>query len=244
MYTMGSAGGEMLLAERGDDLGARCGLVAEDRAADRLARTARRSRAGSRRGTAGRARRGVMPIISQWPVVVSLPAERSTAQPCAVPGSARGAIPSIVGEQAEAERLERRRRRGRRRRGRCCPSVFDPSSPYSAASGAPPTPHESQTTTSTLGTDRRRPRVCGGRRSRPILPACSRCRASPTAGHRAVRWRSGHRSARRRRRCRRRSWRARDRRHAGWTARPTRPRSAGAFLGVVRAIGEPRIARR
>ena len=34
-----------------------------------------------------------IPAISQWPVVVSLPAERSVSRPCAVPGTARGSRP-------------------------------------------------------------------------------------------------------------------------------------------------------
>jgi hypothetical protein len=37
-----------------------------------------------------------MPAISQWPVVVSLPAERSVSRPWAEPGSAAGSTPAIV----------------------------------------------------------------------------------------------------------------------------------------------------
>ena len=48
-----------------------------------------------------------MPIISQCPVVVSLPAESSVARPCAEPTSARGATPAISPSEPEPERLER-----------------------------------------------------------------------------------------------------------------------------------------
>ena len=46
-------------------------------------------------GYSGNGSPSSIPIISQCPVVVSLPAETSVARPCAVPAAARGATPSI-----------------------------------------------------------------------------------------------------------------------------------------------------
>ena len=47
-----------------------------------------------------------MPIISQCPVVVSLPAERSVARPNAAPGSARGSDTVDLRQVPETEGLE------------------------------------------------------------------------------------------------------------------------------------------
>ena len=51
---------------------------------------------GNPSGYKGNGRSSRMPIISQCPVVVSLPADTSVARPCAVPGAgAPGEIPSM-----------------------------------------------------------------------------------------------------------------------------------------------------
>ena len=71
---------------------------------------------GNPSGYSGNGSSSRIPIISQCPVVVSLPAERSVARPCAVPAAARGATPSIGGQQAQAERLERRSAQSAHRR--------------------------------------------------------------------------------------------------------------------------------
>src|SRR4029453_12212198 len=92
-----------------------------------------------------------MPHISQCPVVVSLPAERSVRRPWAVPGPAVGAMPSIGVS---------RPRPSRSRFGAWIPptaredlpGVSEPSSPYAAAAGACPPPNESQTSIRILGT--------------------------------------------------------------------------------------------
>src|SRR6266508_489974 len=102
-------------------------------------------------GYKGNGRSRTMPHISQWPVVVSLPAERSVSRPWPVPGPAVGTMPSI--------RVSRPRPR-RSRFGAWIPptareqlpSVSEPSSPEAAASGASPTPNESHTSIRTLGT--------------------------------------------------------------------------------------------
>ena len=158
----GLAGADVLLAELRDDLGARRGDVAEDPAPDRLLERLRRSRAGTRPGTAGTARRAGSP---------SSPSARSSC-PCRPsarwPGRVR--MP-VVG--ARRDPFDRREvpSPSDARFGACrpptardvLPSVSAPASPYAAASGASPTPHESQTTRSTLGTNavaHRRHRFC------------------------------------------------------------------------------------
>src|SRR4051794_6012832 len=93
------------------------------------------------------------PIISQCPVVVSLPAETSVARPCAVPGSARGTTPSIAVNRPSPRPSST---------GASSPPtasatwarVSDPASPYPSASGASPTPHESHTRMHTRETER------------------------------------------------------------------------------------------
>ena len=66
----------VLVAEALDDLGARGRHVAEHAAAGRLARTRRRTSGGKPSGYVGMGSGVTMPISSQWPMVVSLPAER------------------------------------------------------------------------------------------------------------------------------------------------------------------------
>jgi hypothetical protein len=51
---------------------------------------------GNPSGYSGNGSSSTTPDISQWPVVVSLPAERSVRRPCAVPASALGSTPAIV----------------------------------------------------------------------------------------------------------------------------------------------------
>ena len=134
-----------------------------------------------------------IPIISQCPVVVSLPADRSVARPCAEPGAAVASTPRIVVRSPSPSEA----RFGARippTTSAVFASVSEPSSPYATASGASPTPHESQTTTSTRGTS------AAVIASPPV--ACSRCRARPTGAPRDARARSAARSARRSRRCR------------------------------------------
>ena len=109
MYTIGLPGAEVLLAELGDDLRARRRHVAEDPRGRSPPRTARRSRAGTRPGTAGTARSSRIPIISQCPVVVSFPAERSVARPCARAAARPRARRPRSRQVPEAERLEVRR---------------------------------------------------------------------------------------------------------------------------------------
>src|SRR5688572_26328700 len=81
------------------------------------------------------------PIISQCPVVVSLPALTSAIRPKAATGF------SLVAGSGRVCRSPIRERVGR---WGCCdsstwPRVLEPSSPKSAASGSSPTPMESQT---------------------------------------------------------------------------------------------------
>ena len=90
------------------------------------------------------------PISSQWPVVVSLPFERSTSRPAIAGAPGCGAHPSSgsMFPKPSASSV-----------GRSSPptaratfaSVFDPSSPNSAASGSSPAPTASRTITQALG---------------------------------------------------------------------------------------------
>ena len=122
--------------------------VAQDRAADRAPRTARSPRAGSRPGRAGTGSRSTMPIISQCPVVVSLPAERS-AHACRGRSRRRprGTTPSTVVSSPRPSASRLRRVRGRPRPRRRGPACRSPRRRTPAASGASPTPNESHTMT-------------------------------------------------------------------------------------------------
>src|SRR3954462_6595254 len=108
---------------------------------------------GNPSGYSGNGVSSRMPIISQWPVVVSLPAENSVARPCAVPGSARGAMPSIWVNRPSPRPSSAGASRPPTDRA-TCDSVSDPVSPYPSASGASPIPQESQTSTHTRDTSR------------------------------------------------------------------------------------------
>ena len=78
----GLAGALVLLAQLPDDLGPARGAVREDPGdAGGGHEGAPRSRAGSRRGKVASPSCSTIPIISQWPVMVSLPCERSAIRP-------------------------------------------------------------------------------------------------------------------------------------------------------------------
>jgi len=88
------------------------------------------------------------PAISQWPVIVSLPAEASRIAPHAAAGAATGATPAIAVRwpSPSAPRFGSESPEGPTRASReRFPSVSAPASPYSAASGAPPQPTPSAT---------------------------------------------------------------------------------------------------
>ncbi len=84
------------------------------------------------------------PAISQWPVIVSLPAEASRITPHAARGAAASRTPAIAVRLPRpiACRLGSPRPPAARA---VLPSVSAPASPYSAASGAPPQPTPSAT---------------------------------------------------------------------------------------------------
>ena len=84
------------------------------------------------------------PTISQWPVVVSFPADRSAIVPKLARGAEAGGQPAMVvrfprphvwsvGSFSPPTRVA------------VLPSVFAPASPYAAASGRAPAPQESIT---------------------------------------------------------------------------------------------------
>src|SRR5687768_8328036 len=85
------------------------------------------------------------PVISQWPVAVSLPALFSAILPQAPSGRGWRA-PSKVGVRFPRPRAVRFGM-CTRREARTCPRVSLPVSPKAAASGASPTPRPSHTTT-------------------------------------------------------------------------------------------------
>src|SRR6188768_3684250 len=90
------------------------------------------------------------PMSSQWPVVVSLPFERSTRRPAMAGAPGCGGQPSsgMTFPRPRASRL------GRSRPPTALavlPSVFEPSSPYSDASGNSPAPTASSTMTHAFG---------------------------------------------------------------------------------------------
>src|SRR5919198_2311395 len=101
-------------------------------------------------GYVGKGRSRTTPAISQCPVVLSLPAERSVSRPWAVPGPASGGTPriSVSNPSPSAARFGASIPPAARAQ---FPRVFVPSSPYSTASGAAPTPKESHTTSATRG---------------------------------------------------------------------------------------------
>src|SRR5262245_40402707 len=102
-------------------------------------------------GYSGKGSVRTIPAISQCPVVVSLPAERSVRRPRAVPGRASGSTPAIVVSMPRP-RAPRFGARIPPTAEAVLPSVSEPASPYACASGASPTPKESQTRIRTRGT--------------------------------------------------------------------------------------------
>ena len=96
-------------------------------------------------GYVGIARGGTTPISSQCPVVDSLPGPSGRRRPC-TPGSDAGATPRI----GTIDPNPNRDSVGNRSPPTCsarCTSVFEPASPYAAASGSSPIPQASSTTT-------------------------------------------------------------------------------------------------
>src|SRR3954452_23038751 len=91
------------------------------------------------------------PISSQWPVVVSFPFDRSRRRPAIAGAPGWGAQPSIgsMFPKPSASRVGRSRPPTARA---TFASVFDPSSPNSAASGSAPAPTASRTITQARGT--------------------------------------------------------------------------------------------
>src|ERR687892_2233372 len=91
------------------------------------------------------------PISSQWPVVVSFPFERSTRRPATAGAPGWGGQPSsgITFPRPSASSEGRSRPPTARA---TLPSVFEPSSPYEAASGNSPAPTASSTMTHARGT--------------------------------------------------------------------------------------------
>ncbi len=83
---------------------------------------------GNPSGYRGNGRSSTIPAISQWPVVVSFPAERSVRRPWAVPASALGGTPgiSVRWPSPRAARFGARRPPTARAQ---FPSVSEPSSP-------------------------------------------------------------------------------------------------------------------
>ena len=145
------AGALVLLAQPLDDLGARGGHVADHAAAGAAREVRRAASAGKPSGKVGNGRSVTMPIISQCPVVVSMP-EAALDQPAphrrriraaagSRPAAARCPAPAAAAPAA-------RGRRPPRPRG---PSVFDPAVPNASASGRSPTPTASSTITQARG---------------------------------------------------------------------------------------------
>src|SRR6186997_1415811 len=102
-------------------------------------------------GYVGNAVGVITPISSQWPVVVSLPFERSSSRPATAGAPGCGGQPSssITLPRPSASSAGRSRPPTARA---TLPSVFDPSSPYEAASGNSPAPTASSTITHARGT--------------------------------------------------------------------------------------------
>ncbi len=85
----------------------------------------------------------MMPAISQWPVVVSLPFERSAQRPKDARGLSTGATPLKLRTLPNPQ--PRKLGIFTCRDSQMCPSVSEPASPHSAASGISPMPRLSST---------------------------------------------------------------------------------------------------
>src|SRR5687768_1495203 len=84
-----------------------------------------------------------MPAISQWPVVVSFPLERSAHLPNEARGCDAGATPRR--ERILPSPQPCRLGSCTVRESQMCPKVSDPASPHAAASGISPMPAPSRT---------------------------------------------------------------------------------------------------
>ena len=102
-------------------------------------------------GYVGNACAVTMPMCSQWPVVVSLPFERSRRRPATAGAPGCGGQPSSSSTfpRPSASMLGRSSPPTARA---TFPRVSEPSSPYSSASGSAPAPTASSTITQALGT--------------------------------------------------------------------------------------------
>ena len=120
-----------------------------------------------------------IPISSQWPVVVSLPRERSSSRPAIAGAPGCGAQPSSGSMLPRPSASSVGRSRPPTARA-TLPRVSDPSSPNSAASGSAPAPTASSTITHARGT---RLSYFRGRRPRTARdPALHRLRDRPRRG--------------------------------------------------------------
>ena len=96
-------------------------------------------------GKTGNGRASTTPIISQWPVTESLPAEASAIRPTAPVALPAGGAPPNITTRSRPSARSVGTRSGTRRA--MWPSVSLPSSPYCAASGSSPMPAPSSTIT-------------------------------------------------------------------------------------------------
>ena len=165
-------------------------------------------------------------------MVVSFPAERSVARPCAEPRLGSGHDPFDAREVAEAERLEVRRAKTADRAGRV-PERVGAAVAVRVGIRRVADPPRIADDEEHAGHQR------VGTSGSPLLLAVDAERA-PTAALRAARDRSASRNARRRRTCRRRSARGLAPRRVRLDAKRLHDRDEpGPFLRAVRAVGEP-----
>ena len=124
-------------------------MLPSDAAADAALELRDDVRRETRAGNVGNGRSSTMPIISQWPVTESLPADASAMRPNAPRGaSAAPATPPSVDERGRGRARAASAAAAERARA-MLPSVLLPWSPYAAASGSSPMPTLSSTMTMT-----------------------------------------------------------------------------------------------
>src|SRR5690348_14783369 len=104
------------------------------------------SSCGKPSGKVGNGRSVTMPIISQCPVVVSIPRPRSASRPHTAGASARGGHPASGSTLPSPSCCSAGSSRPPTASA-TCPSVFDPAVPNRSASGRSPTPTASSTIT-------------------------------------------------------------------------------------------------
>ena len=104
------------------------------------------SSGGKPSGKVGNERSVMMPIISQCPVVVSIPRLRSASRPHTAGASARGGHPASGSTLPSPSCCSAGSSRPPTASA-TCPSVFDPAVPNRSASGRSPTPTASSTIT-------------------------------------------------------------------------------------------------